>query len=301
LISNYLRELFSVVESRRQLALFEVRWATLAHRVETRLRLAEGAQMSVLSDNEISAEIAKGSLIKDGDSARLAGACYELRMGNTYYDLTESDEPIIVPAGGTVLIKPGHRVVLITHEELAVPNDFLARVVSKGSLFSVGLSPVATYADPGFFGNMGIVTENISDKYIVLPTLEPIAKVDFTRLRASVNRPYSGQHGFKTKIWPIKHELQKTYAQISNDPRIGTEKEEAYKLLPQATADVLTWLERRQRLTDVAILFAVILNALTLFLVGNDLVAGVLGVVGNLVASVVVGVVVLYTNFNKQR
>lgn len=70
-------------------------------------------------------------------------------MGNVYYDLTEGDQPIAIAAGQDILIKPGHRVVLITHEELAVPDDVLARVVSKGSLFSIGLSTVATYADPG--------------------------------------------------------------------------------------------------------------------------------------------------------
>jgi dCTP deaminase len=256
--------------------------------------------MTTLRDQDIHEEMAVGNLIKNGDPAQAAGACYELRLGSVYYDLTESDDPIGVPAGGTVLIKPGHRVVLITHEEVVVPNEVLARVVSKGSLFSVGLSPVATYADPGFVGNLGIVTQNISDKYIVLPLLEPIAKVDFTQLTGPVLRPYRGQHGFQTKIWPIKHQLQKTYADISSDRRLGTEKEEAYKLLPQATADVLRWLERRQKLTDAAILVAVILNALTLFLVRTNLLDSVLGVVGNLVASLIVGLIVLYSKWGQK-
>jgi dCTP deaminase len=257
--------------------------------------------MSTLSDNDIRQEMAAGTLIKNGDPSQLIGASYELRLGNIYYDLTEGDEPITVAPGSTILIKPGHRVVLITHEELAIPNDILARVVNKGSLFSIGLSPVATYADPGFHGNLGIVTQNVSDKYIVLHQLEPIAKVDFTRLTGPVLRPYSGQHGFKTKIWPIKHELQKKYADVSNDPRLGTEKEEAYKLLPEATANVLRWLERRQKITDGAILVAVILNALMLFLVGKNLLDNFLGVVGNLVASLIVGLIVLYANRREKR
>src|SRR5262245_5759727 len=100
------------------------------------------AYMTTLSDDDIVKEMATGALIKNGDQAQVAGASYELRLGNVYYDLTEGDEPITAPTGGTVLIKPGHRVVLITHEELDIPNDILARVVNKGSLFSVGLSPV---------------------------------------------------------------------------------------------------------------------------------------------------------------
>jgi dCTP deaminase len=252
--------------------------------------------MTTLSDGEITAEMALGRLIINGDSGQIAGACYELRLGNVYYDLTESDCRIQVTPGQDILIKPGHRVVLITQEGLEVPDDVLARIVSKGSLFSIGLSPVATYADPGFSGNIGIVTQNISDKYIVLPQLEPIAKADFTRLTGKVNRPYHGQHGFRTQIWPIKHQLQKSHADVAGDPRVGTEKEEGYRLLPQATAGVLRNLERRQFITDAAILLAVILNAAAVFLVGNKLLDNFQGLVGNLVASVLAGLVVLYAN-----
>jgi dCTP deaminase len=216
---------------------------------------------TTMTDSEIGCEMKAGRLIRNGDAEQLSGACYELRLGNVYYDLTESDQPIQVAPGQDILIKPGHRVVLITHEELDVPNDMLTRIVSKGSLFSVGLSAVATYADPGFSGNLGIVTQNISDKYIILPQLEPIAKADFTRLNGDVNRPYRGQHGFRTKIWPIKHQLQKSHAEVASDSRVRTKKDESYQLLPEATAEVLRGLERRQFLTDAGILLLVMLNA----------------------------------------
>lgn len=248
--------------------------------------------MTTLSDVDICREIEAGRLVVGGATTQVSGACYELRLGDVYYDLTESDVPITVDGNDKVLIKPGHRVVLITHEELNVPHYLLARVVSKGSLFSIGLSPVATYADPGFSGNIGIVTQNISDKYIVLPRLEPIAKVDFTQLSSEAERPYSGQHGFRTQIWPIKHQLQKTYAEVKGDSRIRSEKEEAYLLLPHATSSVLRNLEARQNLTDWAILVAVILNAVLVFLVGTSFIDALVGLAGNLVASIITGIVV---------
>ncbi len=137
----------------------------------------------------------------------------------------------------------------------------LARVVSKGSLFSIGLSPVCTYADPGFQGNIGIVTQNISDKYIELPVGELIAKVDFSRLSQPATQPYSGQHGFQMKIWPIKHHLQKTHDEVSKDPRVESERAEAYKLLPKATADFLIGVQRRQVVVDIALFVAIFVNA----------------------------------------
>jgi len=252
--------------------------------------------MATLSDIEQREESAAGRLIENGTEEQAAGACYELRIGSVYYDLTESGHPIQLSVDEDVLIKPGHRIVLITHEAINVPDDVLARVVSKGSLFSVGLSPVATYADPGFSGNIGIVTQNISDKYIVLPQLESIAKADFTRLSNTATSLYNGQHGFKTQIWPIKHHLQKTHAEVSSDQRVGSEREEAYLLLPHATSSILRKLERRQRLIDIAIVIAVFLNAIAVFLVGSKIIDNLQGLIGSLVASLLVGLVALYAN-----
>jgi dCTP deaminase len=133
----------------------------------------------------------------------------------------------------------------------------------------------------------------------VLPQLESIAKADFTRLTGNANHPYRGQHGFGTQIWPIKHQLQKSHAEVVGDSRVGTEKAESYRLLPQATASVLRKLERRQLLADAAVLVAVGLNATAVFLVGNKLIDNLQGLVGSLVASLIVGLIVIYANRTK--
>jgi dCTP deaminase len=250
-----------------------------------------------LTDAEIEEAMAAGQLVRNGETAQLGPACYELRMGRIYYDLTEGARRFDVGEGGKVLIKPGHRVVLITQEELRVPPDIIARIISKVSLFSIGLSPVCTYADPGFPGNLGVVTQNISDKYIELPVGEPIAKVDFSRLGKPVDRPYQGQHGYQTEIWPIKYHLQKTYAEVSGDPNVDSEKVEAYKLLPQATADLLRGMEKRQKMVDVAIVVAVIINALILCVISTRLLDTMVGIVGNLVASAIVGGIVVVSRW----
>lgn len=252
-----------------------------------RTMLRNGGKVTTLSDGDLLKEINKNRLIKDADSALCSGASYELRVSDVYYDLTESDHPIQVGAGEQILIKPGHHVVLITKENLEVPADLVGRVVCKGSLFSIGLSHVATYADPGFAGNLGIVTHNISDKFILLPLGEPIAKIDFTQLSSPAKKLYQGQHGFRTQIWPIKHHLQKTFEQVKDDRRMGTEREEAYRLLPKATADLLKKLDRRHRLLDSGILLVVILNALAIFLVNQQLISQVQSLASNLVASAV--------------
>lgn len=250
--------------------------------------------MTTLSDAEILSRIRSGELVRNGDEAFVGPACYEVRMGTVYYDLTESDKPIDASVHQKILIKPGHRVVLITLEELEIPNNVIARVASKGSLFSVGLSPVSTYADPGFVGNIGIVTQNVSDKYIEIPIGEPIAKVDFSLVSRNVDKPYRGQHGFKTQIWPIKHQLQKTYSEVKNDPRVQSEELEAYKVIPAATARILKTLQMKQRRFDRAIVVAIVLNALVFTFVAKNPSQAVEGIVVNLISSALIGAFVWF-------
>lgn len=253
--------------------------------------------MTTLSDNEIVAEMHVGRLIRGGEASQTAGACYELRMGTVYYDLTEAGRRFALSPGESVMIKPGHRVVLITAEELVVPEDIVVRVVSKGSLFSIGLSPVATYADPGFEGNLGIVTDNVSDKYIVLPQGEPIAKADFTRLSSSATKLYKGQHGFQAGIWPIKAHLQKSHPEVASDHRVRSEREEALALLPSATRIVIQRIERQQIWTDVGLLFALLFNVAALYAMNTSGSDFLFGVIGNLVASVTVGIFTVTTRY----
>lgn len=248
--------------------------------------------MTTLSDIDIHKAMSNELLIKNGIPAQVGPACYELRMGNIYYDLTESDKRIDASEYHSILIKPGHRVVLITHEELVIPADIIARVISKGSLFSVGLSPVCTYADPGFYGNIGIVTQNISDKYIEIPIGESIAKVDFSILTSKVNKSYQGQHGFQTQIWPVKHQLQKTYKQIKSDPRVNSELEESYKILPQATVKILRKLQMKQRNIDIGILFSILINGLVLAAVSTKFLDFTVAIVINIISTAIVGLLI---------
>lgn len=257
--------------------------------------------MTTLSDREIKTEIDAGRLIRNADLNMLDGACYELRLGSVYYDLTENGARFQLKPGENALIKPGHRVVLITLEELDAPAQILVRVVSKGSLFSVGLSPVATYADPGFKGNLGIVTQNISDKYVELPQGEPIAKADFTMLSSPATRLYEGQHGFQLGIWPIKTHLQKTHGEVADDRRVMSEKQESLAILPQATRTVIRRIETTQLWTNIGLVVAIIINSLAIFLAEKKLVDSIIGVIASLVAASIISIGSLTVNLLRRN
>jgi hypothetical protein len=68
--------------------------------------------MTTLSDKDFEKYMANGTLIRGGTTSQVGPACYELRMGNIYYDLTENDRPIDASANNNILIKPGHHIGL---------------------------------------------------------------------------------------------------------------------------------------------------------------------------------------------
>ncbi|HEJ9095963.1 TPA: hypothetical protein ACKQPR_002504 [Serratia odorifera] len=216
--------------------------------------------MSVLSDKDIKLGIASYNLVEDSVAEGIGPSCYELRMGDVYYDLTEDNKRIQLKDGENVIIKPGHLVVLISKERLNIPDYILGRIISKGSLFSIGLTPACTNADPGFVGNIGIVTQNISNKYIKLPQGESIAKIDFSHLSSPAEKPYRGQHGYHTQIWPIKEQLQKTHSDVKDDGRINSEMTEAYRILPASTAQVIKKTIHYQKINSILMIILILVN-----------------------------------------
>lgn len=160
-----------------------------------------------LNDTEILNLAKNGHLIiEDFQEQNVKQACYELRAGNFYYDLSSKGKKRTIESGDVILLKPHQRIVVITKEKLHLPADILARILTKGSLFSVGIMPVNTYADPGFVGRLGIVLQNASNNYVKIHSGDPIAKIEFDRLQNPVSVVYHGQHGYETQIWPIHYD-----------------------------------------------------------------------------------------------
>ncbi|WCB46972.1 dCTP deaminase domain-containing protein [Nitratidesulfovibrio vulgaris] len=183
--------------------------------------------LGTLTDSEIIGYCEQHELIVEGYSRdRVKQACYELCASNTYYDIYNNSRRISLESGQYILIKPKQCVVIITEERLELPNDILGRILTKGKLFSIGISAVNTYADPGFQGKIGIVLINLSNSYIKIQQQQAIAKIEFSKLERPVTRPYSGQHGYETEIWPVPIDMILTNEEIQNDNRIYNELEE---------------------------------------------------------------------------
>lgn len=174
-----------------------------------------------LPDSAILALVEQGQLIsKNFNRNGVKQACYELRASELFYLPPDPRSHTGESATG-ILIRPHQLVVVMTQEQLSLPSDILGRVLTKGQLFSIGILPVNTYADPGFVGQLGIVLHNLSNNYVRIRSGEPIAKIEFSRIQRAVSTPYRGPHGNDSKIWPIPVDLILTADEIVADPRIG--------------------------------------------------------------------------------
>lgn len=253
--------------------------------------------VGVLADDEIRDAAARGELISaDFKPENVYQACYELRAGRDYFDLSGDEQQRYRLGSGVedILIKPFQRVVVITEETLALPPDVVGRVLLKGRLFSLGLQPINTYADPGFSGYLGLVIFNSSPHYIRIERGQAIAKIEFERLPQPVTRPYNGQHGYQTEIWPMSKQMYVAAKDARRDPRVeapGIELRRAFGEDFGAIYDRLFGYGRRLLLSAMAYVGIALLIVIYAESGGDrlpTLVAFLLGLATNVVSGVLI-------------
>jgi dCTP deaminase len=249
--------------------------------------------IGTLNDVAIDELCTKGILIAANYKAEnVSQACYELSAGNIYYDITENFKRIDITEQkfDYILIKPKQSVVIITKEELNIPGNVIGRILTKGKLFSIGLLPVNTYADPGFQGNPGIILHNNSINYLKIKEDELIAKIEFSALQHPVKKRYNGQHGYKTKIWPIPVEYSLTNEDIRNDTRIGTAENEIEQIYGSRYSSVIKrLLGVEKKLLLAAILyffFSILLITSLIYMDKTDWITNLLAVIFGLVSNI---------------
>jgi dCTP deaminase len=89
--------------------------------------------------------------------------------------------------------------------------------------------------------------------------------------------------------------LQRTYEEIKNDPRVGSEEEEAFKILPNTTANVLKELKRKQRKIDFSILLILVLTTLVLAALSTNFIQPIIAVLTNLISTALIGIFIWFS------
>lgn len=157
----------------------------------------------LLGDAEIQILIDKKHLILENfDKSQLSGCCYEFRVGDVSYSYDYENKTTRQSVADTHTINPFETLTIITMEKVELDFSQFLILFSKGSLFSVGLTPVSTAADPGFRGYLGITMTNLSTRPIEFKKGDGFVKGYFLNMGQNVSKHYVGQHGDAKMSWP---------------------------------------------------------------------------------------------------
>lgn len=240
-----------------------------------------------LTDSDIITLARSGDLITASfDERNVRQACYELRASSLFYETStdREDKRLVSPPSGYVL-RPHTYVTAIVEESILLPSNVVARILTKGQLFSLGILPVNTYADPGFRGRLGITMFNASHRAVVITPGQAIAKIEFTVLPKPVERPYSGQHGYETEIWPIPVQFYATDAHL----RAANINLSSSAEIARSYGPVVASLERRLRFYEAKVWLQIALTIVAFL--GLFALYGQLSLIGAVLAGVAANLV----------
>jgi deoxycytidine triphosphate deaminase len=162
----------------------------------------------ILTDTEIEELCRRGELISEGfDGTNLQGCAYEFRVSRFAYRYDYDRRSTIREDSESHVIYPFESVAIITLERVHLDATHYLQIHLKGTLFALGVIPVATAADPGFSNHLGLTLTNLSARPIELKVGERFAKGVFHRLSKPVKKMYTGQHGDATLTWPYPGHL----------------------------------------------------------------------------------------------
>jgi dCTP deaminase len=162
---------------------------------------------AVLSDGTILSSVRDGRIkIEPFDPDLVQPASVDVRLGTTFrvfhnhrvsvLDLLDPPdnltEPVEIARGDTFVIHPGEFCLASTEEQVALPDDVVARIEGKSSLGRLGLIVHATagFCDPGWAGTLTLELNNLARIPIKLYPGMLIAQLSFMQLDAPALRPY---------------------------------------------------------------------------------------------------------------
>ncbi len=149
--------------------------------------------MTIISDTEIRARMAKGELVPTGDPARANECSYSFVAGAAF--LAGSKEPPIdfSESGVAVrlVVEPGKMVWVRVQERVRIPKDLVGfwwqtNTLSRKGLMLVNMSMV----EPGYEGDLACLFVNFGNGSVLIDARTPIAKMVFVDVRGPVASPY---------------------------------------------------------------------------------------------------------------
>lgn len=212
-----------------------------------------GAAVSQLTDGDIKSAIGESNLIFQNHAIyseeRVKQASYELTLLDgrslNYGPLPEYDETVAASASwrelsaynlrangsvSKVVLNPFHCCLIRTREQIALPDNVVAKVLARGQLFQQGLIVESTYIDPGFKSTddrpgVHLMVFNATQRAVTLQSGMSVARLELFRLGKDVEDPHGGantvaQASQALEPWPWPDTLLNATAEAEDAKRV---------------------------------------------------------------------------------
>jgi deoxycytidine triphosphate deaminase len=155
----------------------------------------------ILGRGKIEELVKTRNLITNFERACLGGAGYDLRVAkayaitsHSYLGVSERKTPKVAELTDDVMIlRPGSFILVETLEEVNMPEDLLARILPRSSLFRMGCVLATAVVDPGYRGTLTMGLGNLGGHDFVFERNSRIAQIVFERVEGKT-KPYAGKY-----------------------------------------------------------------------------------------------------------
>ena len=137
-----------------------------------------------------------GGWISDAELGKcLDAASYKLRLGN---EANLGGRRVAISCGQPLVLAPHQVAVVKTHEEINIPRFLIARWNLRVTWVYEGLLWVGgPQVDPGWHGALYCPIYNLAEREVVIPYMERVFTMDFTRTTPFQKKKAS--YGYKSK------------------------------------------------------------------------------------------------------
>ncbi|MGZ5539882.1 MAG: dCTP deaminase domain-containing protein [Halobacteriota archaeon] len=139
-------------------------------------------------------------LIKPFEGDCVKQGAYELVLGSEVFITNERTKRSLTP-GEQVSIPPGQFALLLTREEVNIPDDVIAFISVRYTIKRKGLINVSGFhVDPGYCGRLKFAVYNAGSKNIVMSSGQRIFMIWFSSLNEPTPDPYQNKTAEQNEI-----------------------------------------------------------------------------------------------------
>jgi len=155
----------------------------------------------ILGYGEIVKRIDQAKLLEDFESENIGGAGVDLRLKAAYRPTSEGfmgktdrkTPEIEEIRDEKIIVEPGKYFLVETIEKVNMPDDVMARVLPRSSLFRCGASLRNAVVDPGYIGTLTFGLKNEGEFNFVVEKGARICQIVFETVQGET-KPYQGKY-----------------------------------------------------------------------------------------------------------